>query len=63
MSIASRAVPLALLALAGAAPAADAAWPGVNGRISLTQRVPVTDGVRANRDVFAYARAADARTA
>jgi dipeptidyl aminopeptidase/acylaminoacyl peptidase len=56
MSIASRAVPLAVLALAGATPAADAAWPGVNGRISLTQRVPVTDGVRANRDVFAHSR-------
>ena len=49
------AVPLALLALAAAAPAADAAWPGVNGRISLTQRVPAGE-VRANRDIFAYTR-------
>ena len=56
----SRAVPLALLALAAAAPAADAAWPGVNGRISLTQRVPAGE-VRANRDIFAYTRDA-ART-
>ena len=50
------ALPLAALALAAAAPTADAAWPGVNGRISLTQRVPASPGVRANRDVFAYAR-------
>ena len=35
---------------------ARAAWPGVNGRISLTQRVPAAGGVRANRDIFAYAR-------
>jgi len=52
----SRVLPIAALALAVAAPAADAAWPGVNGRISLTQRVPAAGGVRANRDVFAYAR-------
>jgi Tol biopolymer transport system component len=45
--------PLLLGLLAGAA---EAAWPGVNGRISLTQRVDATGGVRANRDVFAYAR-------
>ena len=51
----STAVPIALLALAAAAPAADAAWPGVNGRISLTQRVPAGE-VRANRDIFAYTR-------
>jgi WD40-like Beta Propeller Repeat len=50
------AVPLAILSLgAVTAPAAHAAWPGVNGRISLTQRVPAEGGVRANRDVFAYA--------
>lgn len=52
----TRVLPLAALALAAGAPAADAAWPGVNGRISLTQRVPATGAVRANRDVFAYAR-------
>ena len=57
----TRALPLAVLALAAAAPAAEAAWPGVNGRISLTQRVPVTGTVRANRDIFAYTRDA-ART-
>lgn len=55
------ALPLAALALAASAPAAGAAWPGVNGRISLTQRVPAEGGVRANRDIFAYARDA-ART-
>ena len=49
------ALPLALLALAAAAPTADAAWPGVNGRVSITQRVPAGE-VRANRDIFAYAR-------
>jgi TolB protein len=49
------ALPLAALALAAAAPDADAAWPGVNGRISLTQRVPAGE-VRANRDIFAYTR-------
>ena len=49
------ALPLAALALAAAAPAADAAWPGVNGRISITQRVPAGE-VRANRDIFAYTR-------
>jgi TolB protein len=44
-----------------AAPAADAAWPGVNGRLSLTQRVPAGPGIsRANRDIFAYARDGDA---
>lgn len=60
------AVALALAALAALShavdpPAAGAAWPGVNGRISVTQRVPAEGGVRANRDVFAYARDA-ART-
>lgn len=35
---------------------AGAAWPGVNGRITLTQRVPAHDGVRANRDILAFAR-------
>jgi TolB protein len=48
-------MPLAVLALVAAAPTADAAWPGVNGRISITQRVPAGE-VRANRDVFAYTR-------
>jgi TolB protein len=55
----ARALPLAALAalsLAAIPPTAGAAWPGVNGRISLTQRVPAEGGVRANRDVFAYAR-------
>ena len=33
----------------------------MNGRISLTQRVPAEEGVRANRDMFAYAREAVAR--
>lgn len=50
------AVPLAALSLAVHASDAEAGWAGVNGRISLTQRVPAEGGVRANRDVFAYAR-------
>ena len=49
-------VALAACSLAAQPPAAGAAWPGVNGRVSLTQRVPAEGGVRANRDVFAYAR-------
>jgi TolB protein len=47
---------LAAVSLAAFPAAAGAAWPGANGRISLTQRVPADGGVRANRDVFAYAR-------
>ena len=47
---------LAAITLAAFPAAAGASWPGVNGRISLTQRVPAEGGVRANRDVFAYAR-------
>ena len=44
-----------------ATPAAQGAWPGVNGRISLTQRVPAGPGIaRANRDIFAYARDGEA---
>jgi TolB protein len=35
---------------------ADAAWPGVNGRIAFTQRVPAMAPLPANRDVFAAAR-------
>jgi len=54
-------LPLAAVLAAAQAPAAEAAWPGVNGRISLTQRVPAEGGVRANRDIFGYARDA-ART-
>jgi dipeptidyl aminopeptidase/acylaminoacyl peptidase len=50
------AIPLAALSLAVHASDAEAGWAGVNGRISLTQRVPAEGGVRANRDVFAYAR-------
>jgi dipeptidyl aminopeptidase/acylaminoacyl peptidase len=49
-------LPAAAFLLAVQAPAAHAAWPGVNGRISLTQRVPAEGGVRANRDIFAYSR-------
>ena len=55
----SRALTLAALAacsFAAQPPAAGAAWPGVNGRVSLTQRVPAHDGVRANRDILAFAR-------
>ena len=55
------AVPLAALSVAIHASDAEAGWPGANGRIALTQRVPAEGGVRANRDVFAYARDA-ART-
>ena len=33
--------------------AAEASWPGANGRVSLTQRVPLGE-IRANRDIFAY---------
>ncbi len=40
--------------------AADAAWPGLNGRISLTQRAPEgAERPRANRDIFAYSRGAE----
>ena len=41
---------------------ADASWPGVNGRVSLTQRVPAGE-VRANRDIFAYPLGTDAADA
>jgi TolB protein len=41
--------------LLGAPAAAQAAWPGLNGRISYTQRVEASGGVRANRDLFAAA--------
>jgi TolB protein len=51
-----RVAALAAISFAACPATADAAWPGVNGRISLTQRVPADGGVRANRDVFAYAR-------
>ena len=33
---------------------ARAAWPGVNGKLSLTQRVEPPLASRANRDIFAY---------
>ena len=49
--------------MAAALPAgADASWPGVNGRVSLTQRVPAGE-VRANRDIFAYPLGTDAADA
>ena len=35
---------------------APAAWPGVNGKLSLTQRVEPPLAARANRDIFAYTR-------
>ena len=57
----SRALPLAALALAVAAPTADAAWPGVNGRISLTQRVPRGRGAREPRHLRLHARPTPAR--
>jgi hypothetical protein len=41
---------------------ADASWPGLNGRVSLTQRVPAGE-VRANRHIFAYPLGADATDA
>ena len=60
----SRCLLAAGVILGGAAlatPAAHAAWPGVNGRLSLTQRVPAGPGIaRANRDIFAYARDGEA---
>jgi WD40-like Beta Propeller Repeat len=46
----------AALSLGAHPSTAGAAWPGVNGRIALTQRVPAHDGVRANRDILAFAR-------
>jgi TolB protein len=52
----------AAVALGVLAAGAHASWPGLNGRISLTQRVPTGD-VRANRDIFAYPIGADALTA
>jgi Tol biopolymer transport system component len=53
--LAATAAALAAGAVGAASPTADAAWPGVNGRISFTQRVDAADGVRANRDLFAIA--------
>ena len=54
---------MASVAVAAVLPAgADASWPGVNGRVSLTQRVPVGE-VRANRDIFAYPLGTDAAEA
>ena len=41
---------------------AEASWPGVNGRVSLTQRVPAGE-VRANRDIFAYSIGTDSTSA
>jgi dipeptidyl aminopeptidase/acylaminoacyl peptidase len=35
---------------------AAAAWPGVNGKLSLTQRVEPPLASRVNRDIFAYTR-------
>jgi hypothetical protein len=40
---------------------APAAWPGVNGKLSLTQRVEPPLASRPNRDVFAYTRRCSAR--
>jgi len=62
-SVASMKLTRPLIAVAAglaALPAgAQASWPGVNGRVSLTQRVPA--GVeRANRDIFAYPLGTDA---
>jgi Tol biopolymer transport system component len=50
----------ACAAVLGAAMTTDApaAWPGVNGRLSLTQRVEPPLASRANRDILAYARQA-----
>jgi Tol biopolymer transport system component len=54
---------LASVAVGMALPAgADASWPGLNGRVSLTQRVPA-GAVRANRDIFAYPLGTDAAAA
>jgi Tol biopolymer transport system component len=56
-------VTVAVVSAASAlAPAAEASWPGVNGRVSLTQRVPA-GAVRANRDIFAYPLGTDAAQA
>jgi len=49
------AVAVACAAALSSVPAAGAAWPGVNGRISFTQRVEAAGGVGANRDLFAVA--------
>lgn len=48
-------VATAAVVIAASPAVARAAWPGVNGRISFTQRVEVAGGVRANRDLFATA--------
>jgi WD40-like Beta Propeller Repeat len=54
---------VASLAAAVALPAgAEASWPGLNGRVSLTPRVPA-GAVRANRDIFAYPLGIDAADA
>jgi Tol biopolymer transport system component len=53
-----RRVLIAIVIAAALPTSAHAAWPGVNGRISLTQRVPAgpNNQPRANRDIWAYAR-------
>jgi TolB protein len=43
--------------------AAQATWPGLNGRVTLTQRVEAAPPVRANRDLFAYPLGTDAADA
>jgi TolB protein len=54
---------VASIVAAAALPAgAEASWPGLNGRVSLTQRVPA-GVVRANRDIFAYPLGADSAAA
>jgi Tol biopolymer transport system component len=62
-SVASMKLTRPLIAVAAglaALPAgAQASWPGVNGRVSLTQRVPAGTE-RANRDIFAYPLGSDA---
>src|SRR3954463_15979004 len=64
MKLLAPAVVAAFSASAAAAlpPAAQASWPGLNGRVSLTQRVPA-GAVRANRDIFAYPLGTDAADA
>ena len=51
------------LALVALPAGAQASWPGLNGRISLTQRVEATPTKRANRDIFAFPLDTDALSA
>ena len=54
-------IAIALGGIAAMPSVASAAWPGANGRISLTQRTPAgpANVPRANRDIWAHTRAGE----